>query len=155
MIYPWSCKNRRILKLELFLQSVIKFATTSRGIKITTRPLSVNISLFFVLFNAVIWLVLGILIAINRIPGIPDILPMKIVMAIISIAFATVLLGLVFFIQRHNRLAYFLALIIFVVTCLLTFIDDVGFSDLVVLVLNIVPIFLLIKDRKWYLQANS
>ena len=120
----------------------------------TNRPLSVNISLLFVLLNAVIWLVLGFLIAVNRIPGLPDVLAMKIVLAIISLAFAAVLFGLVFLIQRHSRVAYLLALIIFILTCLLTIIDDFGLSDLVVLVLNIIPIILLIKDRKWYLQSN-
>jgi len=111
--------------------------------------------MIFVLLNALIWLVLGLLITVNRIPGIPNLPAMKVAMVILSFAFAAVLFGLVFFIQRHNRVAYLLALVIFIGTCLLTFIDDVGLSDVVVLVLNIIPIVLLIKDRKWYIQSNS
>lgn len=121
----------------------------------SNRPLTVTITLVFILLNVLIWLVLGIVIAINAHPALPVPPLMKGTMAFLSIVIAGILAALFFFIRKRNRIAYILILAFFVFTALLTFFDDVGWSDLVVLVINIVPIVLLIKDRTWYLQGAS
>ncbi|OGO11849.1 MAG: hypothetical protein A2030_02070 [Chloroflexi bacterium RBG_19FT_COMBO_50_10] len=121
----------------------------------TPRPLSVTVSLGFILLNALIWLVLGIIIAANALPGLPDLPSMKGILAFLSITIAGFLVGLFAFIRRRSRRAYFLTLIFFIGVCILSVFDDFGLSDLVVLVINIIPIVLLIKDRAWYLQVKS
>lgn len=120
----------------------------------TKRPLSVTVTLVFILLNILVWLVLGITIAVNAHPAIPDVPLMKGIMAFLSLAIAGILLGLFIFVLKHGRIAYYLTLAFFVVASLLTIFDDVGLSDIVVLIINIVPIVLLIKDRAWYLQVN-
>ena len=51
-------------------------------------------------------------------------------------------------------MAYYFTLALFGFTALLTIFDDVGWSDLVVLSLNIIPIILLVIDRAWHLQTK-
>jgi hypothetical protein len=119
----------------------------------TRYPGSIKITIIFIFIHAFIWLMLGILIAANYHMSLPDIPAIKAVMAILSFALACMLFGLAFFIQKYNRYAYYLTLLIFSGAALLTIFDDFGIADLVVLILNIIPICLLIKDRKWYLQA--
>jgi hypothetical protein len=118
------------------------------------RPLSVRVTLVFIVLNSLIWLALGVIIAADVHPAIPDLPLYKGIMAFLSLATAGVLLVLFIFIWKHSRVAYFIALALFVVTALLIFFDDVGLPDLVVLAINIVPIFLLVKDRSWYLQRG-
>jgi lysylphosphatidylglycerol synthetase-like protein (DUF2156 family) len=125
-----------------------------KGFQMTKHPLSVIVCLVFILLNSLIWLVFGVIIAVNAHPAIPAQPLIKGIMAFLSIAIAVILLVLFVLIRRHNRIAYFLALAGFIVTSLLTIFDDFGLSDLVVLAINIVPIVLLIKDRAWYLQVQ-
>ena len=119
------------------------------------RPLSVNATFAFILLNIIIWLTLGIIIAVDAHPALPDIPIMKGILAALSLVIACVLIVLFLFIYRRNRTAYYLTLAFFAVTSALTIIDEVGLSDLVVLVINIIPIVLLIKDRSWYLQTKA
>jgi len=125
-----------------------------RGSNVTNRPLTVTVSMIFILVNTMIWITLGIVITVNAHPGLPDLPPMKGIMAFFSLAIAGFLLALLIFILKRNRIAYYLTLTAFIVTALLAIFDDVGLSDVVVLILNIIPSVLLIKDRSWYLQAK-
>jgi lysylphosphatidylglycerol synthetase-like protein (DUF2156 family) len=120
----------------------------------TNRPLAEIATDIFILINALIWLVLGIMIAFNTIPGLPDIPMIKWIFAFLSFIMACIILVLFIFLTRRNRRAYYLTLAIFIFTAVLTIFDDVGWSDVVVLALNIVPIVLLIINRAWYLQTN-
>ncbi len=75
-------------------------------------------------------------------------------MASLSFCAAALLLVLFFQLRKRFRPAWFAALGSLVVASLLTIFDDFGWSDLVVLILNFIPIFLLVKDRAWYLQGQ-
>lgn len=116
------------------------------------RPLSVTVTLILILLAASIWLALGLIIAGNRHPALPDILWIKSVLAVGSLAAGAALLGLSFFLSKRNRSAYFAARVLLAVTCLLILFDDVGWTDVAVLFINVAPLVLLIKDRDWYLQ---
>jgi chromate transport protein ChrA len=118
------------------------------------RPLTFTITLVVIILNALIWLLLGIIIAVDALPGIPDLAQMKGILASISISIAVILLGLTFFLFKRSRTAFYLTLLFFGITCLLTIFDDVGLPDVVFLIISLIPIFLLLKDRAWYLQIN-
>jgi hypothetical protein len=120
----------------------------------TNRPLSVSVTLIFILLNALVWLALGTIIAANAHPALPDLPLLKGVMAFLSFANAVILLCLFVFLGKRNRIAYFIALVLLVGSSLLTIFDQFGLVDLVILVINIVPIIFLLKDRTWYLQAK-
>ncbi|NJD59375.1 MAG: hypothetical protein C3F13_13520 [Anaerolineales bacterium] len=118
------------------------------------RPWTVTLTAVLILLNTLIWLILGIIIAVNAHPALPVPPLMKGIMATISILMALILLGLWIFLLRGNRIAYYLTLAFFLLTATLTILDDVGVADLVVLALNIVPVVLLILDRKWYFRPR-
>jgi membrane-associated HD superfamily phosphohydrolase len=121
----------------------------------TKQPLTVTINLIVILLNALIWLVLGIIIAVNANPGLPDMPEMKGILAVLSIAIAGILMLLTFLLFKHNNIAFYLTLIFFGIAALLTIFDDVGLADVVFVIICLIPIFLLLKDRNWYLQANA
>jgi hypothetical protein len=123
------------------------------------RPFSVTVTSIVIVLNALIWLVLGIIIAVNAHPALPVPLELKAILAVLSIFMAGILTGLFVFLLKGNRVAYYLIIAFFFVVSILTIFDDVGVSDIIVLVLNILPIIILIKDRNWYRrvqpQANA
>jgi len=119
------------------------------------RPLTVTINLLMILINGLMWLILGIIIAFDLHPAMPDSPSMRTGMAIISILIFVLLGGFTFFLYKHNKMAYYLTLGFFMFTSILTIFDDFGITDLVVLLLGIIPIVLLIKDRKWYMHADQ
>ena len=120
----------------------------------TNRPLSVSAALIFTLLNALVWLALGVIIAANAHPALPDVPIIKGIMAFLSFATSGILLGLFVFLGKRSRIAYFITLGLFIAISLLTIFDQFGLVDLVILIINIVPIILLIKDRAWYLQVR-
>ena len=121
---------------------------------LTKRPLSVLINLIFILLNALVWLALGVIIALHAHPALPDNPIIQGAMAFLSFCAAGILLGILIFLLRRIRIAWFASLGFLAVTSILTIFDDFGWTDLVVLVVNLVPIILLIKDRAWYLQGK-
>ncbi len=122
-----------------------------KDIHMTRRPLSVSAALIFILLNALVWLAFGVIIAANAHPALPDLPLIKGVMAFLALATVVILLGLFVLLGKRNRIAYFIALGLFIAISLLTIFDEFGLADLVILVINIIPIILLIKDRDWYL----
>jgi hypothetical protein len=125
-----------------------------KEIHMKTRPYSVSAVLALIAVNVLIWFVFDIIVAANVHPALPNSTLIKGIMAFLSFATAGILLILLVLLGRQNRLAYFLTLGLFVAISVLTIFDDFGMADLVVLVLNIAPATLLIKDRAWYLQAK-
>jgi len=119
------------------------------------RPLSVTTTLVLILVNALFWIAFGVIVAANAHPGLPDLPLIKEITAFLAFTTTGILLVLFVFLGKHNRIAYFLGLGLFVAISLLILLDDFGWTDLVVLVINIIPPILLIKDRTWYLQAGS
>jgi hypothetical protein len=119
------------------------------------RPLSVSAGLIFVLLNALIWLVLGEIIALQAHPALPVSRTIQTVMVVLSFGAAAILVGLFVFLWRHNRITWFLTVGFLALTSILTIFDDFGWADLIVLVINVIPIVLLIKDRAWYLGKKS
>lgn len=121
----------------------------------TPRPLTVKINLVVILVNALIWLALGIIIAIDTHPGLPDMPEMKGILAILSILIAGILLVLTFFLFKQITIAFYLTLAFFGISAFLTIFDDVGLADLGFVVICLIPVVLLIKDRAWYLQTKA
>jgi hypothetical protein len=119
------------------------------------RPITVTLNYVFIIVNFIIWLGLGLIIAVNAHPAlsIPPVL--KGIVAAMSIGMAGILLILFILLIRGSIKAYYFTLAFFGATALLTIFDDVGVSDIVVLIVNIIPIILLILDRKWYLGDRS
>ncbi len=118
------------------------------------RPRTVLITLIFIVINSLIWFTLGVLVAADAHPSLPDLPILKGLMALMSLAIGSSLLVLAFFLGKHSRIAFYFALILLIAVALLGFFDQFGWIDLLVFAITLVPIVLLIKDRTWYLQLS-
>jgi hypothetical protein len=125
------------------------------GRDLMKRPLSAKIILLFMLESCLAWFILGILIILNAHPALPDQPVILGVMAFLSLAAACVFLVLSLLIYRRNQTGYYLSLAALLLTALLIFLDDFGLADLIVLMVVLIPVGLLIKDRAWYLRAAN
>jgi hypothetical protein len=118
------------------------------------RPPTVTACLSLMLLSALTWLALGIMIAAGLHPAIPDSPAVKAGMASGSIAAAGTIAGLVVLLARRFGHAYYLSLAALSISSLAILFDDVGWADLLALIINLVPLFLLIRDRAWYLHRG-
>jgi len=71
-------------------------------------------------------------------------------MAILAILIACIFLVLGIYVTKRNRIAFFLTAGLLLISSLLTIFDDFGLIDLAFLIINMIPLFLLIKDRFWF-----
>ena len=116
------------------------------------RALSVRVVFLLITLDTLLWLALGLIIAVDAHPALPVQPNIKTMMAILSLVAAGALLGLSMFLAKRNRVAYYLTLAFFLVASLLIILDEMGWIDLVVLAIQIIPIILLLKERTWYLR---
>ena len=114
-------------------------------------PLTARVTLIFILDNALVWLVFGLIIVLELHPALHFEPVFKWGMAILSFLAAGFLVTLMFLLFRRWKPAWYLAVAALAVSSLLTVFDDFGWIDLVVLLLMLIPLGLLIFDRKWYL----
>jgi hypothetical protein len=119
------------------------------------RPLSVNVSYGFIILNIIVWFALGIIIAFNLHPALPDEPLVTVIMSVLSFAAAGSLLVTFILLQKHSRVAYFLMLAFLGIASILIIFDDVGWVDLAALALSLIPLILVIKDRGWHLKRQA
>ncbi len=129
--------------------------STRKGLHVNNRPISVPATMIFILLNALTWLAFGAIVAVGAHPALPVSPLIKGLMASLAFITAGILLALLAFLGKRSRVAYYLTLCLLVVISILTIFDDFGLADFVVLIINIAPFILLIKDRAWYLQERS
>jgi len=113
-------------------------------------PASVLATRILVLVNALGWAAFGFIVVADLHPALPD-APLFRGILVAASALATLVLAALFvLLGRRSRIAWYAALAIFLGTFVVTFFDDVGLADLLVLIANVLPASLLIKDRAWY-----
>jgi hypothetical protein len=104
--------------------------------------------LFFI--NACVWFVLAVnsILRLDSISNTPMIVLWVVIILMFANAGAMFVIG--FWLGRKSKWAYFLALAVLLVNILLTFTDQVGFYDIVTVLLDFVTLGLLLYDRKSY-----
>jgi len=118
-------------------------------------PVVVKIALIFILLNALIFFVLGVLIAGGWHSGIPEDAALKWIMMLGMFGGAIVLALLYLLLAKRRRLAFFIALVALALIMMLTIFDQVGWIDLLMLLITFIPFALLILGRKWFLQKKA
>lgn len=116
---------------------------------------SITFSLAFILICAGIWFVFAIIVASGLHPALPDSVVYQWIMAGLAFLTAFFLLTMYFLLRKKIRVAFFLTIAFLVFLAILTLADDVGWIDLVVLLITLTPVFLLLKDRKWFLTPKE
>ena len=117
-------------------------------------PVVIKIALAFMLINALMWFVIGVLVAVNVHPGVPDDAALKSLMMLGMFGGAVILALLYLLLRRQRRLAFFITLVVLAVIIMLTLFDQVGWADIVGLALAFIPFVLLILGRKVFLQVK-
>ena len=113
---------------------------------------SFKVSLILILLIAFFWLIFSVIVAFGLHPALPDSKVYLWVLALLSFLTGSFLLFLYFLLRSRNKTAYYLTISFLFFITILTIMDELGVIDFVVLMITLIPIILLIKDRKWYLH---
>ena len=124
----------------------------TRGPEFT--PVTVKLTLILIFTMAAIWLIFGLIVALGWHPNYNATGIFRWVMAVCSAAAAVILIGLGLLLSKKSRPAWYLSVILLVLMTLANLFDDMGWIDLLVMAGSLLPLILLIKDRKWYLQKT-
>lgn len=116
---------------------------------------SISIARGFILLNAIIWLGFSMIVATGMHPALPDSGLYKWFLAISAFVSAAFLLLLNFLLKTRTKITFFLTIAFLILIALLTIIDDLGWIDFVVLVVTLIPVVILIKERKWFLRNSG
>ena len=116
---------------------------------------SISLFLVFILICATIWLAFSIIVVTDLHPALPNLPVYRLIMSGLSFLSALFLFFLFFLLRSRNKIGYFLTIAFLLFIALLTIMDDLGVIDLVVLLITLLPVVLLIKDRNWYLHNSS
>lgn len=114
---------------------------------------SFTFTLKFILVIAIFWLGFSIIIATGLHPALPDSQPYQWTMAGLSFLTAAFLFFQFFLLRAKNKVAFYITITFLTFLTILTILDDVGVVDLLVILVTILPVVLLLKDRKWYFQT--
>ena len=117
----------------------------------TSPPSSVKVTFALMLINALVWLAFAAVVALGMHPSLPRGDLVSVGMAWLAFLAAVVLMLLAFLLRRRSRWGYILTVAALIVLATLTIADQLGLVDLLVLVIVVIPLVLLIKDRAWYL----
>src|SRR3990172_4807174 len=117
----------------------------------TRAPSTVRYTRFLILINALFWLAFGVTTAVGAHPSYKEASTLRWAMAIMALLAAGTLGALAELFHRRSRLAYWPAVALLAAFTLTALLDDLGLADVVFVVLTLLPLALLLKDRTWYL----
>lgn len=116
------------------------------------RPPTVRFALVLVYLNALIWFLFALIVALGMHPAIPSSPVVRWGVAVLASGCAVCLVGLGWLLSRRIKAAFWATVAVQVMLILATVLDEVGLADLLALVVMLLPLILLIKDRSWYLR---
>lgn len=118
-------------------------------------PKTVKLTLIFLLINALVWFLFALIILLGLHPALPEDVLYKWGMAALSLVAAGVMVGLFLLLKNRVQWGWYAALAALAFSVLLTIFDDVGWIDVAVMLVMLVPLVLIIRDRKWYLKKPN
>jgi len=119
----------------------------------TTPPSSITATRSLLAVLAFLWLAFGITVAVNAHPSYKDAALVRWTMATMASGAAMVLAVLASQLKRRSRLSYWLTVALLTLMMFVGLFDEFGLADFVYLVLTLIPLALLIRDRNWYLST--
>ncbi len=114
---------------------------------------SFQITLIFILVISIFSFGFSVIVASGFHPALPDSQLYQWIMAGLAFLTAVFLLIQLFLLKAKIKLAYFFIIAFLIFLAILTIMDDLGVIDFLVLLVTLLPVILLIKDRKWYFQS--
>ncbi|NMB54489.1 MAG: hypothetical protein GYA15_07275 [Leptolinea sp.] len=117
-------------------------------------PATVKLTMALFLLIAVVWAGVGILYLAGGTGYIPS-MQIKAAIGIVCLGCSLVTILVTFLLRRRNRLVYYTAVGLISMLLLGSFMDDLGWSDAVVIIVTMAALGLLIKDHAWYLGGRN
>jgi lysylphosphatidylglycerol synthetase-like protein (DUF2156 family) len=114
-------------------------------------PPTASATILLLGLNALVWLGFAVFTVLGGIPSIPEGM-FRGLMALMALGASAVLASLVIGLRRRSRLAFYGALAVLAAIAVLSITDQVGLLDLVSLSISVIPLVLLVRDRRWYLR---
>jgi len=121
----------------------------------TQAPRSFSAAVILVLVNALIWLGFAIIVTTGLHPAIPDSGLVRGVMGILAFLTSGALLILSILLRRRNTIAFYITLALLLIISVFTVTDEFGIYDLIVLIITLIPLVLIIKNRTWCLSRET
>ena len=118
-------------------------------------PTSVSTTLVLTILNAVFWLVFALIAALGGIRSIAGLGVVKWVMVILALGVSGLLGGISVFLMRRNRLAFYAGVTLLAIIAVLSSMDQFGWPDLFTLLISLVALGLMLKDRSWYCKSRN
>src|SRR4030065_377436 len=116
----------------------------------TSPPSSVRYTRLLILINALFWLAFSAITALGAHPSYEGAKALRWAMAITAFLVAGILGALAGRLQRRSRLVYWLAVASLTAVAVAAVFDDLGPADVVFIVITLLPLALLLKDRDWH-----
>lgn len=117
-------------------------------------PASVSVTLILISLIAAFWFIYAIILMLGVNPALPSAGVVKWVIFILALGTSVVMAGIVIFLRARKRFAFYFGVVLLTIIAVLSITDEVGLSDLVVLLASLITLGLLIKDRAWHLHAG-
>ena len=114
------------------------------------RPASVTITLLCLWLQAGFWLVVALLVALGSFRAFASMGPLRWILAVLALGTAGFLAGLAILLQRRVRLAWLAGAAGLAALAVLSVTDQIGGMDIFTLLVSLVPLALMVKDRAWY-----
>ena len=109
-----------------------------------------NIALGFILLEALVWAVFGLIIVLDLHPALPASPSLRTAMLVISWLLAAVLVVLFFLLRRRTRGVYVVTLLLLELIALASILDDLGWVDAAVFLVASIAFASLMIGGKWY-----
>ena len=120
--------------------------------KATAKPRTVFLAQTLFFLNGLIWLALGV-VGLVRLAGNPSVTLWLVAILMFGNVGAMLIAGL--WLGQRSRWAFFFALVVLVVNILLTFTDQVGFWDILTVLIDLGLLGFLLYDCKNYFSGKG
>ena len=126
-----------------------------KNMRPSTIPLTVRFTLIFFLVIAVLWFIFSLFVVMGGNITYFQIGAFRWIMAGLTFLASIILLVLWYFLHRRFRPAWYISILLLAAMILAGFMDELGLIDYAFIILYLIPLALLIKDRKWYLNLGD
>jgi len=116
-------------------------------------PVTVRISFFLLAAIAMGWLIFGLLAILNVLTFIP-VAQIRLTIGGIAIACSSFTGAAIFFLYRRNKYVYYCTVALLAMFLTVSFMDDLGLTDAILIGITLLTLILLIKDRNWFLAKG-
>jgi len=120
----------------------------------TITPSTVRTARLLVLFNALLWVLFGIITVAGAHPSYRQASLLRWAMAGSAFLAAILLVALADLLKRRPRFGYRLTVAVLAAMILVGLLDEFGLADLFYVLVTLLPLALLLKDRAWYVRSS-